>query len=663
MTTFVPSSSPPPKKILNDPADAVAEFMQGLLLQYPSHLHKLANHPVLLSASALSSSQPPPPPPPQNQQSPPQIVHLISGGGSGHEPSHAGWLGQGMLSAAVCGGIFASPSVHSILAAIRIVRQQASNMVTTINSNNHNNGAGILLIIKNYTGDRLNFGMAAERANQDTLLTNSVVPIPVEMVVVADDCALSRTKGITGARGVAGTVLVHKIAGAAARAGQSLAHVAAMARLVTARLGTLGLALDSVTVPGADRINDRLKDAETMEIGLGIHGEAGRKQIKIVTAQAMAEELIATIQDYGRVVVDNEVETNSSSPSSQIVPLFAPGDDVCILVNNLGGTSNFEMSILTRSIVQTLESEVYGVKVTRVLVGSYMTSFNMHGASLTILNTTNQPQLLEYLDAPTDAPAWSTVHIWNRQAHPTARPSSIDVPEVVVDETTAAAADVRLLPPLADDALGQVFVKDQGTVLATMLRQTVQALADAEPLLTQYDTIVGDGDCGFTMKRGAVELLDRLQQGTLSLTHPVTLFSAVAEAISASMGGTSGILLELLFRKMSSTLSRSTSGNIGVTELCRSFQAGVDAVSLYGGAQVGSRTMLDALVPAAQTLLATQSLSQAAAAARIGANGTATMTSASAGRSNYLSEDTLQGTPDPGAMAVAIVLEALAAAS
>jgi dihydroxyacetone kinase len=169
---------------------------------------------------------------------------------------------------------------------------------------------------------------------------------------------------------------------------------------------------------------------------------------------------------------------------------------------------------------------------------------------------------------------------------------------------------------------------------------------------------VGDGDCGITMKRGAVEVQKRLGDGSITTDHPVSMFAALADAISASMGGTSGILLELMFRKLSSTLSRDD--KIGAAELSRAFQAGVDAVCLYGGAQVGSRTMLDALVPAAAELVASNSLAEAATKAGVGSNGTAAMKVASAGRSNYLSEETLEGTPDPGAIAVAIVLEALA---
>ena len=278
-----------PKKIINDPTDAVGEFIQGLLLQYPTQLQRLATHHVVLAA-----------------QRAPGTVQLISGGGSGHEPSHAGWLGAGMLSAAVCGGIFASPSVAAVLAAI----QALSSSTTTTSAG----AKGVLLIIKNYTGDRLNFGVAAERAN---LLSTAC---PVRTIVVADDCALPRTKGVTGARGVAGTVLVHKITGAAAAAGLDLDACHAVAQRVCARMGTLGIALDTVTVPGASQVNDRLADDSTIEIGLGIHGEAGLKQSKLLTSDEMAVEMVQTIQAYGRVD-ENE---------NAIVPFVNAGDEVVI---------------------------------------------------------------------------------------------------------------------------------------------------------------------------------------------------------------------------------------------------------------------------------------------------------------------------------------------
>lgn len=430
-----------PKKIINDPQNAVAEFIAGLLLQYPNRLVKLANHHVVLAAKPLDDK-----------------VQLLSGGGSGHEPSHAGWIGVGMLSGAICGGIFASPSVASILAGIRA-------------SAATNGNRGCLLVVKNYTGDRLNFGLACEMANQEG--------IPCRMVVVADDCALPRTKGITGARGVAGTVLVHKIAGAAAKLGKNLDALVDLVGHVNSRIGTLGVSLGTVTIPGADQVNDRL-DASTIEIGLGIHGEAGMKQSPLLTADEIAKVMIDTIQDYGRI----------KEGTDSIIPVFEKGDELCVLVNNLGGTSNFEMSILANSCIRTLES-VHGCKVTRALVGSFMTSFDMHGASLTILNLTGaSPELLEFLDDDTDAPSWSQVDIWSVGQ---TRHSSIERPEV----TVADVHDNMKLPPLA---LGGIESKAKDLVM-----KAARSLVAQEPLLTKYDTIVGDGDCGITMKRGATE--------------------------------------------------------------------------------------------------------------------------------------------------------------
>ena len=421
------------------------------------------------------------------------------------------------------------------------------------------------------------------------------------------------------------------MAGGAAAAGKSLEEVANLARLVCRRMGTLGVALNSVTIPGSESVNDRL-DEHTIEVGLGIHGEAGMRQSSLLSADDTAREMISTIQNYGR------------SDEAEIVPMFAKGDDVAILVNNLGGTSNFEMSILARSCVKLLESEEeFGVQVKRVFVGSFMTSFDMHGASLTILNVTNQVDIITFLDATTTAPAWSPCDVWSTGS---TRPSAVSIPEVVVDDTAAEATK----PPLQIEGFAKIAEK--------ILLSASAKLVEAEPLLTKYDTVVGDGDCGITMKRGALEIASRLEQGTIPTDHPVTLFRALADAVSASMGGTSGVLLELMFRKISSTLSFCNS--IDWTEQSLAVQAGVDAVSLYGGAHVGSRTMLDALVPAAAELVQSNHLTRAATQARQGADGTAQMATASAGRSNYLSEESLSGTPDPGAVAVAIVLEAAA---
>ncbi|KAL3912197.1 MAG: hypothetical protein SGARI_001283 [Bacillariaceae sp.] len=302
------------------------------------------------------------------------------------------------------------------------------------------------------------------------------------------------------------------------------------------------------------------------------------------------------------------------------------------------------MSILANSCVKFLE-DTHGCKVTRLLVGSYMTSFDMHGASVTILNLSGAPdELVTFLDAPCDALAWSACDIFKSGE---TRTSSQERPEVVVEASGKEAVN---LPPVTLDNFAEVS--------KTMALNAAKKLGEQEATLTKYDLIVGDGDCGITMKRGATEVEDRINKGMISTDHPVTMFASLADAVSDSMGGTSGVLIELMFRKMSSTLSLFES--IGATEMSQAFQAGVDAICLYGGATIGSRTMLDALLPAASALMKSSSLAEASAEAKKGADGTAKMKSALAGRSNYLSEDTLTGTPDPGAVAVSIVLEALA---
>jgi len=593
---------PSPKKFINEPSEAVSEFISGLLLQYPNKLQKLANHNVILSSSVTRNGS-------SNDK-----VCILSGGGSGHEPSHAGWIGRGMLTGAILGGIFASPSVASILAAIRAVTPDPSN---------GEQGKGCLLIVKNYTGDRLNFGMAAEIANGEGR--------NVKMVVVADDSALERSKGVTGARGVAGTVLVHKVAGAAAEKGYDLDQVVMLAQNMADGVRSLGVALNAVTIPGASVVNDRLDD-ETIEIGMGIHGEAGLKQSPLRTADELASVMIKTILDFG--VEEGEGKNKS------IVPAFNNGDDLCVLVNNLGGTSNFEMSILANSVVKQLEGDEFGkCSVSRLYVGSFMTSFDMQGASISIVSLSKSGHLCEFLDDDTDAIAWQKADVVQGE-----RPSAMELPEVEP-------------PQKSERNYSHVQVDDfDFDTVQRMVVAACNSLIESEPILTKYDTIVGDGDCGMTMERGAKEILARLDSNELG-TSPAPFFESLAVAVSASMGGTSGILLEICFRKMSTFLNAQKSINSESIKVA--FAQGVEAISFYGGATAGSRTMLDALIPAVEAMKEGKNFEDAAKAATNGAQLTAAMTSASAGRSNYLSQESLSGTPDPGAVAVGLVLSAI----
>ncbi|TFJ83765.1 hypothetical protein NSK_004868 [Nannochloropsis salina CCMP1776] len=337
------------KKLINDPKDIVEEAVEGMLLSHPKTLTRLEGLHVILRTDfdALKSKQ----------------IALISGGGSGHEPAHCGFVADGMLTAAVLGGVFASPSVASILAAIRAVTGPR----------------GSLLIVKRYTGDLLNFGMAREQALSEGM--------HVEMVVVADDCALSPSKGITGRRGVAGTVLVHKIAGAAAAAGLPLLDVKREAEEAIANMGSLGLALSVCTVPGSEP-SVRL-DGDTIEMGMGIHGEEGIERMPLSPVNALVERMV-------RIIVSTE-----ENGGHGYLPL-SPHQDIALLVNNMGATPAIELSLVVRRAVKVLEEPPILARVCRIFVGPFMTSLEMAGVSITILRV--QTQTLARLDASSTAP-------------------------------------------------------------------------------------------------------------------------------------------------------------------------------------------------------------------------------------------------------------------
>jgi len=617
-----------PKKFLNPSSNNhVDEVIQGVLYEHPNTIKKLSNHNVLLQHPITEKK-----------------VHLLSGGGSGHEPAHGGYIGKGMLSGAILGNVFASPSVASVLAAIRAV--------TTPNGED---GAGCLLIVKNYTGDRLNFGMACELANAEGRNTT--------MVVVDDDVAIPRKKGVTGSRGLAGTVFVHKIAGAAAEAGLSLDEVATIANEVIGRTGSLGVSFESVTLPGAETVNDRLK-GETMEVGLGIHGEAGIRQLDFLPVHDIVKVMISTIVDFGFDCTGTTTPTMTTHTSGEVSPssltYLKPNDNIAILVNNLGGTSNFEMSILVQTIVQMLEQD-YKYNVVVVYNGAYMTSFNMHGASLSILSLDHDNMLLNYLKQHADAPAWNNCIDYYHD-HDQTRPSFIEVPEVIVDTTSNITTDKTVT----------VSIDNFKSCAYNAILSACDALINNEPQLTRFDTIVGDGDCGHTFARGATEIKNKLLNGVLlgdeETLLPHVMCWNIANAISESMGGSSGILLELMFRKMSTYLrSVIEEGEEDVTtitkhHLCQAFIKGTESISFYGGAKVGARTMLDALVPASVEAVTNGEnvLKDMSNASKKGALSTAFMKEASAGRSNYLSEKQIVGTPDPGAMAIAVILEGIA---
>lgn len=574
------------KKLMNQPADVVQQAVEGMLLTN-SNLAVIEGCNVLVRKDVAENKL--------------CRVSLISGGGSGHEPAHGGYIGKGMLTAAVLGNVFASPSVSQILAAIRTVTGPM----------------GTLLIVKNYTGDRLNFGMAMERAKAEGL--------EVRMVIVADDCALPEGKGITGGRGVAGTVFVHKVAGACAEAGASLDEVHAAALSAAQSMGSMGVALTTCTVPGCPP-STRLDDPTKYEVGLGIHGEPGREVREFVPggdhADIVAETLVAAVVERKR---------------------FA-SDLVAVMINNLGSLPLIEMYIVARHVVKCLASR--GLAAVRVYVGSFMTALEMSGLSLTVMPASSA--VLAALDAPTLAPAWVPAS----PLSPTPTMHTLPAPVGSTDGDAVSSAPAKRGGRPCPGALA---------VAAAVCR----VIIESEPELTRCDAICGDGDCGIVMKAGALRVSDGLVTPGAALVSPeadsAALCNTLADLISASMGGTSGALLELFFRAAANTLARSAGAAAEAEEAEWAFalQAGVEAMMFYGGASVGMRTMLDALVPACAALSAGATATETARAAERGMQETKSMGSL-AGRSNYVNEELMQGVPDPGALAVALAFKAAA---
>lgn len=563
------------KKLINDPRRVVPEMLEGLVGLNPG-LAMLQGMNVVLRADAPVAGR----------------VALISGGGAGHEPAHAGYVGPGMLSAAVSGEVFTSPGTDAVLAAIEAV----------------SGPEGVLLIVKNYTGDRLNFGLAAELARARS--------IPAEMVVVDDDVALAADGAHAGRRGLAGTVLVHKVAGAAAAAGLPLDAVKREAKAAIARLGTMGVALTPCTVPAAGRPGFALGEAE-IELGLGIHGEAGVTRERILPADALVRDML------GRIVADRG---------------FGRGERVALLVNGLGGTPAMELAIVARSALAFLQQA--GIVVERAWAGSLLTALEMAGCSLSLMALDDTR--LQRLDAPTGAPAWP-----NEAA--VAGPARLDrdrraVPVVPMTPATATPGGGREAGPLA-----------------RAIRAVCAALRAEETRLTRLDQAVGDGDLGLSLARGAEEVERALP--TFDLTAPTATLRAASEVVMRALGGTSGPLYAALLLRAAHTLDGTAAPR--PEDWAGALRAGTNAIAELGGAVRGDRTMLDALYPAADALTAAlaagrpagDALRVAVEAAREGAAASARV-AARRGRSSYLGERAL-GHPDPGAEAVAIWLAAV----
>ena len=587
---------------LNAKDTLVTEALDGLLMLAGGKLAKLQGFPHIkvIHRAPLDMSK----------------VALISGGGSGHEPAHIGFVGVGMLTAAVCGEVFASPSVEAILAAILTVTGEP----------------GCLLIVKNYTGDRLNFGLAAERAR--------ALGKKVEMVIVGDDIALPNNPQ---PRGVAGVLFVHKVAGHAAHAGRSLTEVTALAQTVASSVVSLGVALTSCTLP--DVVAPGRTNPGSYELGLGIHGEPG-------AAVATFESIDATIDTLSRQIVAK-------------LPSDAPR---AVLINNLGSTTNIEMAAVARAVIASAlcahaPSNNNNVKVTVATSGSRvvhdstacegsaaaidqaraedddvkvapvivfgpvaaMTALDMRGFSLSAIPIAN-PTIREALLSPVDILAWPHAH----------------APAAPVETPVAEGAKLH----------NKSWEASSRPSVRTIVTIVCEVLTAAEVSLNNLDAAIGDGDTGSTFATAARAILEQAEG--LPFADIGALLAAVGHIISATTGGSSGVLLAIFFAATADAVGQGMPPYAALS-------AGVERMSAVGGAQLGDRTMIDALGPAADALN-TGSIISAAMAARQGADATGKMNVARAGRASYIPSAKLVGHNDPGAEAIARIFEAVAAA-
>ncbi|QPG74431.1 hypothetical protein FOA43_001760 [Brettanomyces nanus] len=556
-------------------------------------------------------------------------VTVLTGGGAGHEPMHAGFVGKGCLDVAVSGQVFASPSVKQIYAGLKASESKK----------------GTLIVVKNYTGDIIHFGMAAERLSAEGYHN--------KILVVQDDVSVGKTKnGMVGRRALAGTCLLHKIVGAKAAKDSykaTLDDVYDIGQKVNENLVTIGASLGHVIIPHVgervasddsdkdDDTNIDLKDDEA-EVGMGIHNEPG---VSRVSPLPKIKDLVSNLLKY----------TLSNEDKDRHYVDFASGDEVALLVNNLGATSNLELYAIQNFVVEALEKE-YGINPVRVYTGSLCTSLDGPGFSITLLNITKagSEEIKQCLDYPTEAPGWAchvTGGTWDRANQ---NDSVVEEPDEIAN------------PPLPSS-----HVTFDANIAKIGLVQGCHDLIKLEPKLTLYDSAAGDGDCGETLSGGAQSVLRALNSGKLAVGDAVKYLAQMTDLIETDMGGTSGGLYAIFISGMAKSLKQQElrlgkGFKIDLNTMATTLNDSLITLEQYTRARVGDRTLMDALIPFVEEFASSKDLKSAAEAADSGANATRRM-AAKFGRATYVSEDEFKqfdaegGLPDPGAIGLAALLK------
>lgn len=574
------------KHFISDPKDLVPHSLGGLVSS-TTHLSLDPHHKVVYTKDLPKLRQ--------------QQVTLFCGGGSGHEPSHTGFVGPGILSAAVSGHVFASPTSSQVLACLQRTYSEPH---------------GTLVVIKNYTGDVLNFGRAVEQFKAQ----RADKPTKVEMVVVQDDVGVVNPsdddEGGVGRRGLAGTVLVYKVAGATAQMGGSLEEAKRMAELVNSRTFTLGCTLNAASVPGQGL--PRWLASDEIEVGMGIHNEPGFETQKL----RRADELVPDLVDH----------ILSSAPFKKL-----GGGAQCravLMVNNLGATSNLELGLVTKLAREAVIAR--GLKVERMFSGTYMTGLAMPGISLSVLvlpeEEAEQKKLLELIDHPAYCPGWHN--------------------QVQVEDTAEDAEEAITQPQ------GQPLASNE--VWERAIQQAYESVVAEEPQVTLLDQLMGDGDCGQGLLAGATAIYQASQRTQLPLDDPASAISSISTLVEDSMGGTSGIIYCLFLYGLAQQLTvqgAKTNDDLNPRMFGQAMVAALEqTLYKYTSARPGHRTLIDALQPFAEELAETGDLDLAMEAANEGAEATADM-KPKRGRAVYVQQK--QSVPDAGAVGLVSVLKGI----
>ena len=584
-------------QFVNDANDCVAEALEGLALGSFGNLVLVRDRNVILLNPVKNLNR--------------SRVVIVCGGGSGHEPAHSSFVNLEMLSAAICGDVFASPSVGAIVDGIR-----------TLVSNSEQSHKGVLLIVKNYTGDRINFGMASEILSSEGIL--------LKKLIVADDVSLPE---IRDRRGVAGTVLVYKIAGAFASeqqsrnsdAQQQLNDVYEVADKVNKNIHSMGCALSSCHRPDGSVIFT-LPEGE-MEIGVGIHGERG----VLRTAVKSSDEIVTILID--KILAAKQQHITDNSCNKRMV----------LLTNNLGSVSGLEMGIVHRKAISYLEEK--GYEVSRAYCGTYMTCLDMRGVSLTLLTVVDDT-FLDLLDlGGTDIcrTNWKPDNDYS----PTCSSIYIDAPRSPDRDIDADNSKIH-------DTVDQEFM--------SIIEKVCRAGVDVRGILNSLDGECGDGDAGDTLATACSAILDNLQY--FSVNDVNLAFIRIARSLTNAVGGTSGPLYAVFFIRAAKAFSSHVNSNDwkNSTNWIDAIYKGISGIEELGGCARGDRTLLDGLYPVFDALksqspegtIRKECLVQAA---KDGAENTRKL-EARAGRARYV-EGKGVGNVDPGAFAVYMLLKAL----